>query len=326
MALGGTSVRQAYRRAGIKYEDVDHVGLGLDNETCAKSLLIRPKKSLVTRKPQQVGPRDLLRAMGYTEMGFVLPVQKWEPGEKSYDFPQWVKADGVDAPVCPYSIPWVCPTSNDVTPYVGCEHWEDMGQTIRFYLPYVYIKAAGAWFRLTGGTEDECGLMGVRHFALILRMRYEEGSMKADGEWRRHYPLTPFNQLEQLYFRGLELHAPAWTVYYKRGKGYNDIQHFDARKDEFSADMLKKKKMQEAREKIRADMAAKALQVERQNLLQELAQEAADDDVAMKAKFKEKEEAEAAKEMDKVERKKNAEAAMRKLQGEMLTKMAHDNL
>ncbi len=56
--------------------------------------------------------------------------------------------------------------------------------------------------RLTGG-NDECGLMGIRHFALILRMNYEEGSLKADGSWQRYYPITAHNLLEQVYYRGL---------------------------------------------------------------------------------------------------------------------------
>lgn len=75
--------------------------------------------------------------------------------------------------------------------------------------------------------------------------------MKADGEWRRHYPITPHNELEQVYYRGYELHAPAWTAYYKKGKSYNDVQHFDCRKQEFSLEELEKKKKAEKREKVR---------------------------------------------------------------------------
>lgn len=107
---------------------------------------------------------------------------------------------------------------------------------------------------MTGGTDDECGLVGVRHICLVLRMKYEEDSIKANGEWRRRYPLTAFNNLEQLYYRGLELHAPSWVVYYKKGKGFNDVQSFDARKDEYSLAEMEKKKKQEAREKIKAAM------------------------------------------------------------------------
>lgn len=32
-----------------------------------------------------------------------------------------------------------------VTPFVGCEKYEDLGATVRFYLPYVYIAQAEQW-------------------------------------------------------------------------------------------------------------------------------------------------------------------------------------
>lgn len=40
-SLGGMSVKQAYRKAGVKWEEVDLVGMGIDNETLSKELLVR---------------------------------------------------------------------------------------------------------------------------------------------------------------------------------------------------------------------------------------------------------------------------------------------
>lgn len=76
-------------------------------------MLCRPKKTFVG-KPQAVGPRDLLRAMGYSETGSRLPLQKWNPGDKDDHFPRWVRPNGTDAPLCPHPIPYVAATQNQV--------------------------------------------------------------------------------------------------------------------------------------------------------------------------------------------------------------------
>mmetsp|Transcript_20910 Transcript_20910/g.52510 ORF Transcript_20910/g.52510 Transcript_20910/m.52510 type:complete len:327 (+) Transcript_20910:125-1105(+) len=323
-SLQGMSIRQAYKKAGVKWEDVDFMSMGIDNESLAKKMVVRPRKGLISGKQVPVGPKDLLRALGYSEYGHLLPVQKWTPGEKHYDFPQWVKPDGKEAPLCSYAIPFVCPTGNEVTPYVGCEKFDDLGPTIRFYLPYVYLESTEQWYRLTGGTDKEIGVMGVRHFALILRMGYEEGSLKADGEWRRHYPITAHNQLEQLYYRGLELHAPAATVYYKKGKSFNDVQYFDARKDEFSAEEMDKKKRLETRDKMRQEMAAKAREVEKQNMLEELAKEAEMEDMKMKRKLKDKSREAEDKRLDEMEATRLKEEKDNKMKGQAMMQAMKD--
>ena len=86
-----------------------------------------------------MGPKDLLRAMGYTELGKQLPPGRWKPGDKEDDTPCWVKPDGRLAPLCPYPIPMVAGTGNAVTPFVGCERFEDLGPVVRFFQPYVFI-------------------------------------------------------------------------------------------------------------------------------------------------------------------------------------------
>jgi len=65
-----------------------------------------------------VGPKDLLRAMGYNHLGKQLKPAAWKPGDKDDDSPGWVKADGKSAPLCLYNIPFVTLTGNFVTPYV----------------------------------------------------------------------------------------------------------------------------------------------------------------------------------------------------------------
>jgi hypothetical protein len=65
---------------------------------------------------------------------------------------------------------------------------------------------------MSAGTDPAIGVMGCKHYALILRLGYEDGSMKADGEWRRHYPITAHNELEQLYYRGYEVKSRAQTL------------------------------------------------------------------------------------------------------------------
>mmetsp|Transcript_6498 Transcript_6498/g.12615 ORF Transcript_6498/g.12615 Transcript_6498/m.12615 type:complete len:327 (+) Transcript_6498:44-1024(+) len=322
--LQGMSIRQAYKKAGVKWDEVDFFSMGIDNESLAKQMVVRPRKGIISGKAVPVGPKDLLRALGYSEYGHLLPVQKWTPGEKHYDFPQWIKADGKDAPLCKYNIPFVCPTGNEVTPYVGCEKYDDLGATVRFYLPYVYIEQSEEWYRLTGGTDSEIGVFGARHFAMVLRMGYEEGSLKADGEWRRHYPITAHNTLEQLYYRGWELHAPAWTAYYKRGKSFNDVQYFDCRKDEFSAEEMEKKKKMESRDKIRLEMAQKALEVEKQNMLEELAKEAEDEDLAMKKKLKDKSREAEDKQMEEAEAARKKEEKNNAMKGAMLMQAMKD--
>jgi hypothetical protein len=162
MSLGGMSIRQAYRRAGVKYEEVDLQALGIDSESVAKSMLVRwctnclfhstveifpcnnffhrllviilmarsriparnhcaqhhfcisrnldffqhnttcimtrkrilrPQKSIFTGKPKVVGPRDLLRAMGFSDTGHVLPVQKWTPGADAFQKIQLIRSN-----------------------------------------------------------------------------------------------------------------------------------------------------------------------------------------------------------------------------------------
>ncbi len=104
--------------------------------------------------------------------------------------------------------------------------------------------------RLTGGTpSDEAGLLSARHFCLILRMTYEAGSLSCRSEWNRKYPLSAHDRLAQAYYRGLEVHAPAYVLHYLAGKGFNDIEYFEGRKAEYSPVELERKRKQEHRQK-----------------------------------------------------------------------------
>uniref|UniRef100_A0A7S0QSG8 Uncharacterized protein n=1 Tax=Cryptomonas curvata TaxID=233186 RepID=A0A7S0QSG8_9CRYP len=85
--------------------------------------------------------------MGYTPEGHQLPIPTWNPGIKSNAFPNWIKADGIKAPKCFHDINFVYATGNDVTPFIGFEKWEDIGISVRFFLPYVYINQEKKWFR-----------------------------------------------------------------------------------------------------------------------------------------------------------------------------------
>ena len=131
------------------------------------------------------------------------------------------------------------------------------------------IKFVVIWLRLTGGTPGgETGLFSIRHICTLLRLNLEENTIKSKFGWARKYPQSAHDLLGQAYYRGLEvqkyfcsgviycmligsvqLHAPAWVEYYKPGRSYNDIECFDVRKAEYSAEEMEKKRRAEVRER-----------------------------------------------------------------------------
>ena len=62
-------------------------------------------------------------------------------------------------------------------------------------------------------------VLQVRHFAHVLRMVYEAGTINSAHGWIRKYPMDAHDLLPQLYYRGSEEHAPAYCRYYPGGRG-----------------------------------------------------------------------------------------------------------
>eukprot|EP00291_Cryptomonas_curvata_P017269 CAMPEP_0172160634 /NCGR_PEP_ID=MMETSP1050-20130122/5666_1 /TAXON_ID=233186 /ORGANISM="Cryptomonas curvata, Strain CCAP979/52" /LENGTH=158 /DNA_ID=CAMNT_0012830417 /DNA_START=684 /DNA_END=1160 /DNA_ORIENTATION=- len=102
-------------------------------------------------------------------------------------------------------------------------------------------------------------------------MTLEENSIKYKFGWARKYPQTAHDLLGQVYFRGREIHAPAWTEYYKPGRSYNDIESFDVRKAEFSVEEMERKKRAEHRERLAKAALARVADLERRTILEEYA-------------------------------------------------------
>lgn len=63
------------------------------------------------------------------------------------------------------------------------------------------------------------GVLQVRHFAHVLRMVYEAGTINSAHGWIRKYPMEAHDLLPQLYYRGAEEHAPGYCRYYPAGRG-----------------------------------------------------------------------------------------------------------
>ena len=82
MVSRGMPVREAYRKAGVDPAELDWDALEMDIKSCAKELAVKPRKGLWSNQPKTVGPKDLLRAMGYTEYGYPIKMQKWDPGAR----------------------------------------------------------------------------------------------------------------------------------------------------------------------------------------------------------------------------------------------------
>ena len=82
MVSRGMPVREAYRKAGVDPAELDWDAMEMDIKSCAKELAVRPRKGLWSNQPKTVGPKDLLRAMGYTEYGYPIKMQKWDPGAR----------------------------------------------------------------------------------------------------------------------------------------------------------------------------------------------------------------------------------------------------
>ena len=61
-----------------------------------------------------VGPRDLLKAMGYSESGYLLPLKYWKPGLKEGNHPCWLEEGDEKVPKCAHRIPYVTATGNSV--------------------------------------------------------------------------------------------------------------------------------------------------------------------------------------------------------------------
>jgi len=318
-------IREAYRKAGLKPEELDWEGMGMDIKSCAKEMAIRPRKGMWSQQPVPVGPKDLLRAMGYSEYGYPLKMRKWNPGDKDGCHPRWVEADGSDAPRSRYKIPFVAETGNSVTPYVGCEKVEDMGPVVRFTCPYVYIEGEKQWFRLTGGNPSEILKdITVRHFSHILGMVYEAGTINSAHGWIRKYPMEAHDLLPQMYYRGTEEHAPAFCRLYPGGRGYNDIQSFDARKAEFSPEELEKKAKAERMAKEMAIRQEKVRNLERLELLKNLTGDSKQEDEDFRRGLRKKELDEETKKMEEAMLKRQTDEYLKMSQAAMLERMRAD--
>mmetsp|Transcript_55168 Transcript_55168/g.89418 ORF Transcript_55168/g.89418 Transcript_55168/m.89418 type:complete len:328 (-) Transcript_55168:555-1538(-) len=321
----GMPMREAYRKAGLKPEEMDWASMGMDIKTCAKEMNVRPRKGLLNNQPVMVGPKDLLRAMGYSEYGYPLHMQKWHPGSKDGCHPRWVQPDGADAPRCRYRIPMVAETGNEVTPFVGCEKYEDMGAVVRFTCPYVFVQAEQKWFRLTGGhPSEQLKDMTVRHFAHVLRMAYETGTINSSHGWIRKYPMEAHDLIPQLYYRGSEEHAPAFCRYYPAGRGYNDILSFDARKAEFSPDELEKRAKAERLAKEMASRLEKVRSLERLTLLKDLTGDAKLEDEDFRKSLRKAELDTETKKIEQVLLDRQKGELIRQAQSHMLERMRVD--
>jgi len=321
----GMPMREAYRKAGLPPEDMDWEAMGMDIKTCGRELAVRPAKSLFSNQPVAVGPKDLLRAMGYSEYGYPLKMQKWDPGDRDGCRPRWVRPDGADAPRCRYKIPMVAETGNEVTPFIGCEKYEDMGAVVKFTCPYVFVHAEQKWFRLTGGhPSEQLRDMTVRHFSHLLGMVYEANTISASHGWIRKYPMEAHDLLPQLYYRGSEEHAPAYCRYYPAGRGYNDILSFDARKAEYSPEELEKKAKAERLAKEMAQRQAKVRDLERIQLLKDLAGNTKDEDADFRQSLRKKELDEEEKKLEEALVKRQRDDIMMQAQSRMLERMRVD--
>ena len=59
---------------------------------------------------------------------------------------------------------------------------------------------------LTGGTPTgETGLFSIKHVCSLMRLNYEESSIKFKFAWVRKYPQIAHDTLGQAYFRGLQV-------------------------------------------------------------------------------------------------------------------------
>jgi hypothetical protein len=318
----GMPIREAYRKAGMKPEELDWEAMGMDIRTCGRELAVRPRKGLLSNQPVTVGPKDLLRAMGYSEYGYPLAMKRWEPGMKEGCHPHWVHPDGHEAPRCRYKIPMVCETGNEVTPYVGCEKYEDMGAVVRFTSPYVFVQAEQKWFRLTGGHPSELLKdMTVRHFAHVLRMVYEAGTINSSHGWIRKYPMEAHDLLPQMYYRGTEEHAPAFCRLYPGGRGYNDILSFDARKAEFSPEELEKKAKADRLKREMAIKQEKVRELERLELLKNITGEAKSEDENFRRGLRKTELDEQTKHFEEILVKQQTDDIMKQAQSRMLERM-----
>mmetsp|Transcript_38289 Transcript_38289/g.90556 ORF Transcript_38289/g.90556 Transcript_38289/m.90556 type:complete len:328 (+) Transcript_38289:100-1083(+) len=321
MMKSGMSIKMAYKKEGVNSDDIDWQEIGMDAESIAKTMLIRPKHNMSGRAVP-VGPKDLLRAMGYNELGRQLTPAVWKPGDKDDDSPGWVKADGKQAPLCHYAIPYVTATENAVTPYIGCEKYEDLGPLVRFFHPFVFIAEEKTWYRLTGGTpSEETGVLTVKHFAHVLRMTYEANTIVCNNGWVRKYPMAAHDKLGQLYYSGLEEHAPSYTAYYKAGKSHNDIVSFDCRKMEFGPEQLERARKREIREKAIKIASEKARAQEKKNLMKELSSHMRDEDDEFQRKLRREQLARQHEEMEIAVAKKDQMEAMRMSQSAMFEKL-----
>lgn len=174
--------------------------------------------------------------------------------------------------------------------------------------------------------------------------------------WVRKYPIGAHDKLGQLYYSGLEEHAPSYTIYYKAGKSHNDILYFDARKMEFGPEELARAKKRELREKQIAMNSVKvqprnsstnldllaprpspcalperpdnlrrrawqAREIERKNLMKELATNSRNEEDDFQRKLRSEQLERQHKEMELAVAKKDQENAMRFAQNKLFEKL-----